>query len=286
MIMYGEGQYHVLTSPNLINWTDVHKPIGHSFECPDFFQLAIDGDKNNTKWVLVRADGKYSLGTFDGEQFTEETTQFNSDVGPNFYATQTFNNVETGDGRRIQYAWMRGGTYPDMPFNQQVTFPCLLTLRTTPDGVRMFREPIPEIAMLHTKESQWETHAFGTGDTLPLNVPGDLFHLKMKVDIPEGSTLTLNVHGVPVTFTHDTIANGTDPVKVRGALKDVEIVIDRTSIEVFANQGEESSSRCVLGDGEGLSLTATGGNSILQSLSVWRLESAWKGNPLYDAVKQ
>ncbi|BCM93518.1 levanase [Abditibacteriota bacterium] len=286
MIMYGEGKYHVLTSPNLTDWTDVHKPIDHSFECPDFFQLPIDNDKNNTKWVLVRADGRYSLGTFDGEQFTEETTQFDSDAGPNFYATQTFNNVETGDGRRIQCAWMRSdGIYPDMPFNQQVTFPCLLTLRTTPEGVRMFREPIPEIARLHTKETKWKNRTVQAGETLPLNVPGDLFHIKMSVSIPEGSTLSLNVKGVPVALTHNAIANGTDPVKVRGELKTVEIIIDRTSIEVFGNNGEVSSSRCCLGNSDAISLVASGDATTVDTMSVWELESAWKGNTAYDAGK-
>jgi fructan beta-fructosidase len=285
MIMYGEGKYHVLTSNNLINWTDVKKPIGNSFECPDFFELPIDGDKTKTKWVLVRADGKYSLGTFDGEQFTEETTQLVSDVGPTFYATQSWGNTETGDGRRIQAAWMRGGTYPDMPFNQQVSFPCQLTLRTTPDGVRLFREPITEIAKLHRNEKRLENRLLLAGEAVSLKQPGDAFHIKMNVRIPVGSTLTLDVRGVPVTLTHDSIANGTDPVKVRDRLKTVEIIIDRTSIEVFGNNGEVSTSRCYLAGTANLSLQATGGDATVQSLSSWQLESAWKGNEAYEASK-
>ena len=52
------------------------------------------------------------------------------DYGFNFYATQTWSDVPKKDGRCIQMAWIRGGKFPDMPFNQQLTFPCELSLRT------------------------------------------------------------------------------------------------------------------------------------------------------------
>ncbi|RYG62511.1 glycoside hydrolase family 32 protein, partial [bacterium] len=198
MMMYGEGQYHILTSDNLIDWTDVKKPLGNSYECPDFFELPIDGKKENSKWVLIRADGRYTLGTFNGTEFKEETDQFSSDVGPHFYATQTFDNVNTGDGRRIQLAWMRGGVYPEMPFNQQVTFPCLLTLRSTPDGPRLYREPVAEIATLHLKEEKWANRTLRADETLPLKESSDAYHLKLDVNVPIGSTLTLDIRGVPV----------------------------------------------------------------------------------------
>ena len=67
------------------------------------------------------------------------------DYGSNFYASQTYNDIPDSDGRRIQIAWMAGGEYPGMPFNQQMSFPTENTLRTTEDGIRMFREPIEEI---------------------------------------------------------------------------------------------------------------------------------------------
>ena len=66
MLLYGDRQYNILTSKNLLDWTDQHKPIANSFECPDFFELPVDGDRSNLKWVLVRGDGKYSVGTFNG----------------------------------------------------------------------------------------------------------------------------------------------------------------------------------------------------------------------------
>ncbi|MEO7714764.1 MAG: glycoside hydrolase family 32 protein [Capsulimonas sp.] len=278
MMMYGDGQYHIFTSHNLLEWKDEKHPIPNSYECPDFFQLPLDDDQAHMKWVLIRGNGKYSVGSFDGSEFKEETPQFDSDAGPNFYATQSWGNTDTGDGRRIQAAWMRDGVYPDMPFNQQVTFPCELTLHTTPDGPRLHREPIQQIASLHKHEDQWADRTLAAGETWDLKETGDLFHIKMDVDIPEGATLRFHIRGVPVTLTRQTVACGTDPKPISGQLKTVEILVDRTSIEVFANHGELSISKCFLPDESGLSLKADGAGITIPSLSVFHLNSAWKKN--------
>jgi fructan beta-fructosidase len=226
------------------------------------------------KWVLVRGDGKYSIGTFNGVAFTEETPQFDSDAGPNFYATQTFENAP--DGRRVQAAWMRGGTYPDMPFNQQITFPRELTLRTTAEGPRLFRQPIRELESLHELEETWRNRALNAGQTLPLAPAGDLFRIQAGVSIGEGATLTLNVRGTKVVFTPNSIASGTKPAPLSAALTNFEALVDRTSVEVFANSGEASISKCFLPTENGLSLKASGGSATIKQLKLVQLKSAWK----------
>ena len=190
-----DGKYNILISKNLLDWQDTQHVIPNSHECPDMFELPVNGDKNQMKWVLIRGNGKYSVGTFDGVEFKEETAQFDSDSGPNFYATQTWNNTATGDGRRVQAAWMSEGSYPDMPFNQQVTFPRELTLRSTPHGPRLFRAPIREIATLHGREQTWTNRTLNAGASLPLDPAGELFHIKAEVSIPAGATLTFHIPG-------------------------------------------------------------------------------------------
>jgi hypothetical protein len=75
--------------------------------------------------------------------FHHETGPFQGDYGHNHLATQTW-----FDGRRrIQIAWMpRGGRYRHMPFNQQLTFPRELTLKSTNKGPMLFKSPVLEIA--------------------------------------------------------------------------------------------------------------------------------------------
>ncbi len=279
MMLYGESQYHIFTSTNLLNWKDEQKPIPNSFECPDFFELPLDGDRSHAKWVLIQGNGQYSVGGFDGTHFKEESGRYACDIGPNFYATQTWGNTETGDGRRIQAAWMRSSHFPDMPFNQQVSFPCDLTLRTTPAGPRLFRQPIREIALLHNGQDTWTNRTLEANEVLPLEPSGQLFHILAEVSIPDGAKLTFNLRGVPLILTSKTIESGASPAPVMDKIRTVEILVDRASIEAFVNGGEISSTRFVLPDGNGLSAKAEGGSATIKSLTIYPLNSAWTESP-------
>jgi sucrose-6-phosphate hydrolase SacC (GH32 family) len=276
MMLYGNERYHILTSKNLLDWKDEKNPIPDSFECPDFFELPLDGNPQAKKWVLIQGNGNYSVGTFDGTRFTEETPRFPCDFGPNFYATQTWHNVETGDGRRIQTAWMRGSDFPDMPFSQQVSFPCELKLRSTPQGPRIFRTPIREIERLHGKAQRWSDRTLAAGRALPLASDGEAFHLKAEVEITEGARLVFEVRGVPVTFTDKTVASDHQPVYAMDRVRTIELLIDRASIETFVNDGEISSTRFVLPKEKGLIVRAEGGPVTIRSLVAYEVESMWK----------
>ena len=98
------------TSPDLKNWT-LQSKIDGFFECPDLFELPVDGDAGRSRWVLYAADGKYVLGDFDGQAFHPTSGKDKLQVWyGNFYAAQSFSN--TPDGRRIQIGWANGVTFP------------------------------------------------------------------------------------------------------------------------------------------------------------------------------
>ena len=88
-----ESQEHKVVlykSANLKDWTALSEfgpanATGGQWECPDLFPLAVDGDPNNIKWVMVvninpggvagGSAGQYFVGNFDGTTFTSETTK-------------------------------------------------------------------------------------------------------------------------------------------------------------------------------------------------------------------
>ncbi len=276
MIMYGGGKYHIFTSPNLLDWKNENKPINDAYECPDFFELPVVETPAVRKWALIHADGKYSLGTFDGKEFKEETPRYHSDIGgENFYATQTFNNTDKADGRRIQLAWMRGSNFSNMPFSQQVSFPCELTLHETPAGLRLFRQPIRELQNLQLAENKWNHRELKAGEDLPLAKAGELFRIQADVSIPEGAKLTFNLRGYQVVLTHMTVESGTGAHAAQQPVKTVDILLDRASVETFVNQGEISSTRFFQPHQDGLSVKAEGGGVTIRSISVHELKSMW-----------
>jgi fructan beta-fructosidase len=275
MVLYDNQTYRFFTSPNCLTWTDTGNTIPNSYECPDFFPLSVDGDPARREWVLVRGDGKYSLGDFNGTKFTDTTPQMPCDSGPNYYATQTWS--ETPDGRRIQLAWMRDGKYPDMPFNQQMSFPRELTLRTTPQGVRLFREPIREITQLHGAKIDVPAATFHDGFSSSPVRHGECFHIRAAVSIPSAATLTLHLCGTDVVLGHDSIESG-NKATTMSPLQDVEILVDRTSIEIFGNHGEISLSRCILPKDSGVAFTAQGGPVTVSAFTIWKMKSIWPKN--------
>lgn len=275
MIMYGDGKYHILTSTNLLSWKDEGNPIDDSFECPDFFQLPLDGDPGKMKWVLVQGNGNYSIGSFNGTKFTQEGSRYTCDLGPNFYATQSWHNTETGDGRRIQTAWMRGSDFPDMPFNQQVSFPCELSLRTTPDGPRLYRYPIREIGQLLDKQMLWRDVDLTDGSKLDLVGSGDCYRLIADVEIADGATLEVSIRGESVSLGAKSLKSGDATGSVHDRVRHIEILIDRASIETFVNGGELSSTRFFLPKSEGLSVASTGGAVKITNLKLFPVKSVW-----------
>lgn len=276
MMMYGDGKYHILTSPNLLVWKDESNPIPDCFECPDFFELPLDGDPTRKKWVLVQGNGQYSIGTFDGKKFVEESSRLACDIGPNFYATQTFHNTETGDGRRIQMAWMRGSDFPDMPFNQQLSFPCELNLRSTPEGPRLYRFPVREIGQLLGKQRLWRDKELAQNETLVLAEKGDSYRVIVDFNLSPGTSLVFNVRGHEVVLDRQTLSSGGAKGNTLTDAHHVELLIDRGSVETFVNGGELSSTRFILPKSDGVSVTAKGGSALVPNLKVFPVKSVWK----------
>jgi sucrose-6-phosphate hydrolase SacC (GH32 family) len=174
--------YLLFSSTNLLDWKKLEGRIADSFECPNMFELPVDGETK--KWVVVDGNGDYVIGSFDGNAFRVETKKRKGDYGRNFYATMTFNCMPKSDPRRIQLAWMRGWEdYPkDMPFNQQASFPCELSLRTLPQGLVMCRFPVREISQIHGQGLELPSCVCRPQDNPLSALTGDLFDLDLTID--------------------------------------------------------------------------------------------------------
>ncbi|HNY84960.1 MAG TPA: glycoside hydrolase family 32 protein [Candidatus Hydrogenedentes bacterium] len=266
----------IFNSPDLKTWT-LQSELESFFECPELFELPVDGDKAKTKWVLYGASGEYFTGAFDGKVFTPDGPALPFNFGNCFYASQTYNNIPAEDGRRIQIAW---GTVGDksMPFNQMMDFPVELTLRSTPEGPRLCAWPVREIASLYARESRW-TGAVPGGE-LPVAVTGDCLDIEAVFDAADARRVGFAVRGVKVAYDVETgeLTCGDKTAKV--ALEDgklaLRLLVDRMSIEAFAQNGLVYMPMGVHFDEDNLKLDfVKGANAHIESLAVRSLKSAW-----------
>lgn len=276
------------TSKDLINWT-LKSHIPGFFECPDLVELPVNRRADDKKWVLFDGDGSYVIGSFDGEKFTPESSKMKSDFGANYYATQTWSNIPETDGRTIQIAWMRGGEFPGMPFNGQMTFPCELSLKKYTEGIRLVRKPIKEIEQLHLKGETWENKNLipGINKNLVKSVKGDCLHIIGSFNIKTADSfgfmvrLDKKANGTEITYETKSkslscLGKSVVVEPVDGVIK-LEILIDRSSIEVFANDGKSVMSSCFSPseNADGVYLFNTGGELLVDKLEIYPLKSIW-----------
>ena len=100
MVLNERDGHSIYNSADLKNW-EYKSHVTGFWECPELFELPVDGDKNHTKWVMYGASGTYMLGSFDGQTFTPEAGKYYYYTG-SMYAAQTYSNIPASDGRRIQ----------------------------------------------------------------------------------------------------------------------------------------------------------------------------------------
>ncbi len=274
------------SSPDLKHWK-YESRIDGFFECPDLFELPVEGEPGATKWILTAASSEYRIGAFDGHAFTPETPQLPGHRGNGFYAAQTFSNVPADDAaahetmsRRIQIGWGRMPA-PGMSFNQMMCFPCRLTLRRTSDGLRMCFQPVKELQKLHGEMHHVDPRALRPGETALSGVHGELFDLRAEIEAGDAKEIAFDIRGVPVVYDVDqqtlSCLDRTAPLaKVNGRIR-LQFLVDRTSLEIFGNDGLLYMPMAVLPKqtDQSLRLSCKGGTAQIVSLEADELKSIW-----------
>lgn len=199
MVLNERDGHSIYTSDNLKDWK-YESHITGFWECPELFELPVDGNKNNKKWVMYGATGTYMIGSFDGKVFTPEAGKYFYTRG-SIYAAQTYTNIPDSDGRRIQIGWGRI-SHPGMPFNGMMMLPTELSLRTTKEEVRLFNNPVQETERLFTPAGKWTSLSSDeANDKLKEYNDADVLRIR--------TTIKLSHAQVPVSGFSDSVLSTT-----------------------------------------------------------------------------
>ncbi len=257
--------------------------------CVDFFQLPVDGNPKEKRWVMILIDGSYIVGDFDGNTFytlagkpamTDDRIR-SLVIQGDYYATMTWHDMP-GD-RRVQITWMRNHeAYPGMPFNQQMTVPSELTLHSTEDGPRLRMNPIQELETLRTRTHEWTDVTLTRSDNPLSDIEGDLLDLEIEFEPTVGAETTVEMRGSSVVYdseaqTLSSCGASAQLPPVNGLIS-LRILLDRTSIEVYGNDGRLHIPHVIFPEENDRSVRLTCSNGEVKAtyLRVHELNSAWE----------
>ena len=312
-------------SRDLKNWTfrssfEIEGNDKGQWECPDLFELPVDGNAKNKKWVLIvnRNPGapaggtgtRYFVGSFDGIHFVNETPagkELWADYGKDFYATNSYSDLPSKDGRRIWIGWISNWQYanrePTAIWRGAQSLPRELSLTQFPDGIRLMQKPIAEAKSLREREflqisnlsvpmaAQAMHLANVRGDTLEIEAglaPGEAKEIGFRLRkgraeetvlgfTPENKEVFVDrIHSGEVSFAPEFSGRYKAGVRQSSLVK-LHIFLDRSSVEVFVNDGEVVMTERIYpspGSDE-IELYSNDGRGKVLSLSIWKLGSIW-----------
>lgn len=285
-----KSSYGFFLSTDLKHWeklTEVHIP--GDAECPEFYEVPVDGDPKNTRWIIQGAAGFYLIGGFDGATFTSESGPHRLHEGAGWYASQTFNHVPARDGRRILIPWAQAlagledkkePLYKGMPFNQSMGIPVELTLRTSTEGLRLYANPVRELTALRANSTALKPQPLQPRNNPLSGLRGEFLDVMACIDPKGAETITFDLRGVPVVYDVKaqqlSCADAKAPLSLHNGRLQLRLLVDRTSIEIFGNDGQlyMSVATVVPPGNTSLALTADK-EAAIEALEVHTLRSIW-----------
>ncbi len=267
-------------SPDLKHWTTLSEfgpagATGGQWECPELFPLAVEGKANETRWLMKvglnpggRLGGsgeQYFVGRFDGTRFTNDnpaSLTLWTDYGKDCYCALTFNGLPRGE-KPVMIGWMDNWQYaaklPTSPWRGQMTFPRQLSLRETPDGIRLAQEPgafkaLAGRALEFKGDTNLETHSFVLNSILKFGAAQELgwkllsdgvHYTSIGYDLPKHLLFVDRTNSGLTNFSKDFPARIEAPLKIASGELRMEVLVDRSSVEVFADGGRIVSTNLI-----------------------------------------
>ena len=275
----GSGSILLYESKDCLNWKFVsvlaacHNQYGRMWECPDFFPL--DG-----KYVLLTSPQEMTaiglefhpgngtvclIGEYDREKHHLLREQVQAiDYGIDFYAPQT---LETPDGRRVMIAWMQNWETSNcrvesLRFMGQMTVPRELHVR---DG-RLIQTPVRELEAFRGIRIDYR-NVMVSGATTLQGISGRVLDMTVTVRPVNANNLyrwfrlevakngqchtfirykpeagTVRVDRTHSGFPHDIVSTRDFVVRPRQGEIKLRVLLDRFSLELFVNDGEQAAS--------------------------------------------
>lgn len=301
-----DGAVLLFKSKDLRNWVCINitalgqkQEMGQIWEIPslvhigndDVLSISIQGIKPQEKMFLNKLQSGAFLGKLDYNtgKFSQRGAFRLYDYGFDFYAPQF---VKTKDGRDVFIAWlgMDGTPLPEHSegWSSMMTLPRELNLING----KLFTPPAKEVEVLRSEKTVISPQSIN-GEKEFLNVKGNVYEIDADFDLAQAKTLFLKLR---TSTTQETVLsydkttqtlklnrdksgkdlNGEREVKLplnNNVLK-LRIFVDKSSIEVFANDGQVVMSSRIYPDKNSIGVKlVSDGPTALNKFDFYKLKT-------------
>lgn len=282
----------------------------HVWECPDLFELLVDNE-SNSKWVLKvdvfdgavagGSGGQYFIGFFDGTKFVnDEKYKYDwVDYGMDFYASQSWFVDSEAEKRKLWLAWMSNWKYclktPTDKFRGAMTLPREVELKRTEYGIRLFQRPVRELNNYREEKIVISDHMIDPASSLTIEINKNTYELSTEFEDIEDDVIidmqkkdSTNVlvrynkksnkllmsrgNSGNSDFHEDFLKDFEANLLPCDTLK-VQIIVDKCSVEIFANDGEAVITNLIFPFEEGslIKISVPKGNAKIKTLNLYEL---------------
>jgi len=297
------------SSENLKNWTLMSEfssrfTPNNIWECPDIFELKLSED--SSKWVILISTNPggvaggsgmhYYIGSFDGFEFTEDTDiGLNHikwlDYGSDFYAGNTWNNVDTG---RYIIGWTDNWDYANATRNEYkgaVGFVRELSLITVNGTIRISQKSVGTLTNYRKKKQQYDSATVRVGVKIFKNKAYELI-VELSSIVSPGFTFILEdeEHNVEAEIKYDD-KNKTLSIKKKSrypndtgnyvthysqyileSRETFTIFIDSNTLTLFTTKGDVVFTELLISYAEIRNFYLQQGIEVIVDVTKWLLE--------------
>ena len=203
---------------------------------------------------------QYFIGRFDGVRFINDNPSsltLWTDYGKDCYCALTFNGLPRNQ-KAVMIGWMDNWQYaaklPTSPWRGQMIFPRELSLRETPDGIRLYQAPFEGVDQLEESNDSTATHSFrlafalniSAGKEVGMKILSNGTHYTAVGYDPSKKILFVDrTRSGKTSFSPEFPARIEAPLETKEKTLKVQILVDRCSVEVFADGGRLVSTNLV-----------------------------------------
>ena len=274
-----EFKVQIYESNNLKNWKLLSEfgnmgDVAKIWECPSLFPVPVE-NSDQKKWVMMISSAaenteysgmQYFVGDFYGKRFTPQKQDeiLRIDHGKDFYAAIPFNNLPASQNKPIIIGWANswnyGGKLPTEGFRGTFSMGRKLSLRNDNGVYKLTQVPV------YAEATPAQTLTLSPSDLASgktIEMDGNSYRLSLTIDLTEAKGFSIDLlqnEGESTVLTYDVASEvlafdrtksgnvtfheefaSVDPMPVAPKNNQVrlDIYVDNSIVEVYANGGEQ-----------------------------------------------